>query len=61
MGYILEDKAKYTAWNKRVDIRVELHFELIILLDEWGYPPTDRYEVYKQIFAQTENFKRNAA
>ena len=55
------DKAKYTDWNKRDDIKAELHFDLIILLDEWGYPPIDRDEVYKEIFEQAVNFKKNAA
>ena len=58
---VIDDKAKYTDWNKRDDIKAELHFDLIILLDEWGYPPIDRDEVYKEIFDQAENFKRNAA
>ncbi|WP_038198208.1 type I restriction enzyme endonuclease domain-containing protein, partial [Vibrio ordalii] len=50
---------KYTDWNKRDDIKAELHFDLIILLDEWGYPPIDRDEVYKEIFEQAENFKKH--
>ena len=56
---VIDDKAKYTDWNKRDDIKAELHFDLIILLDEWGYPPIDRDEVYKEIFEQAENFKKN--
>lgn len=56
---VIDDKAKYTDWNKRDDIKAELHFDLIILLDEWGYPPIDRDEVYKEIFEQAENFKRS--
>ena len=55
---VVDDKAKYTDWNKRDDIKGELHFALIILLDEWGYPPIDRDEVYKEIFEQAENFKK---
>lgn len=55
---VIDDKAKYTDWNKRDDIKAELHFDLIILLDEWGYPPIDRDEVYKEIFEQAENFKK---
>jgi len=55
---IVDDKAKYTDWNKRADIKAELQFDLIILLDKWGYPPIDRDEVYKEIFEQAENFKR---
>ena len=58
---VIDQKAKYTDWNKRLDIKAELHFDLIILLDEWGYPPIDRDEVYKEIFEQAENFKRHAA
>jgi type I restriction enzyme R subunit len=58
---VIDDKAKYTDWNKRDDIKAELQFDLMVLLDEWGYPPIDRDEVYKEIFEQAENFKRHAA
>jgi type I restriction enzyme R subunit len=56
---VIDDKAQYTDWNNRDDIKAELQFDLIILLDDWGYPPIDRDEVYKEIFDQAENFKRN--
>jgi len=56
---LVDDKAKYTDWNNREDIKAELKFDLIILLGENGYPPVDRDEVYKEIFEQAENFKRN--
>lgn len=55
----IDDKAQYTDWNKRDDIKAELHFDLIILLDKWGYPPIDRDEVYKEIFEQAQNYKLN--
>ena len=55
----IDDKARYTDWNKRDDIKAELQFDLMILLDEWGYPPVDSKEVYKEIFEQAENFKKN--
>lgn len=54
---VVDDKAKYTDWNKREDIKAGLQFDLILLLDEWDYPPIDRDEVYKEIFEQAENFK----
>ena len=54
----VNDKAKYTDWTQRQDIKDELKFDLIILLDENGYPPIDRDEVYKEIFEQAENFKK---
>lgn len=56
---IVDDKAKYTDWSKRDDIKAELKVDLIILLGENDYPPVDRDEVYKEIFEQAENFKRN--
>jgi type I restriction enzyme R subunit len=34
---------------------------LILLLAQYGYPPVDRDEVYKEIFEQAENFKRHQA
>ena len=56
---LIDDKARYTDWNKRDDIKAELQFDLMILLDEWGYPPVDSKEVYKEIFEQAESFKKN--
>ncbi|MGV6844936.1 MAG: type I restriction endonuclease subunit R [Lutibacter sp.] len=56
---IVDDKTKYTDWSKREDIKAELKVDLIILLGENDYPPVDRDEVYKEIFEQAENFKKN--
>ncbi|GBC61387.1 type I restriction endonuclease subunit R [Desulfonema ishimotonii] len=55
---VVDDKARYTDWSQRDDIRAELKVDLIILLAEHGYPPVDRDEVYKEIFEQAENFKK---
>ncbi|RZL44126.1 MAG: DUF3387 domain-containing protein, partial [Pedobacter sp.] len=55
---VVDDKAKYTDWSKREDIKSELKMDLIILLAENDYPPIDRDEVYKEIFEQAENFKK---
>jgi len=55
---VVDDKAKYTDWSRRDDIKAELKVDLIILLAEHGYPPIDRDEVYKEIFEQAENFKK---
>ncbi len=57
---VVDDKAKYTDWSKRADIKAELKVDLIILLAENDYPPIDRDEVYKEIFEQAENFKKNS-
>lgn len=56
---VVDDKAKYTDWNRRADIKAELKADLIVLLAKNDYPPIDRDEVYKEIFEQAENFKRN--
>ena len=34
--------------------------ELIILLDENGYPPVTHDEAYKEVLEQAENFKKHA-
>ncbi len=55
---VVDDKARYTDWSRRDDIKAELKADLIILLAENGYPPVDRDEVYKEIFEQAESFKK---
>lgn len=55
---VVDDKARYTDWSQRDDIKAELKADLIILLADNGYPPIDRDEVYKEIFEQAENFKK---
>ena len=57
-GLVVDDKAKYTDWSQRDDIKAELKVDLIILLAKNDYPPVDRDEVYKEIFEQAENFKK---
>ncbi len=55
---IVDDKAKYTDWSLREDIKAELKVSLILLLAEYGYPPVPRDEIFKDIFEQAENFKK---
>jgi len=55
---IVDDKAKYTDWSQRDDIKAELKVDLILILAENGYPPVPRDEIYKEIFEQAENFKK---
>ena len=56
---IVDDKAKYTDWSRREDIKAELKMNLILLLSEYGYPPFVNDEVFKEILEQAENFKKN--
>lgn len=55
---IVDDKAKYTDWANREDIKAELKVDLILTLAEHGYPPVPKDEVFKEIFEQAENFKK---
>ena len=56
---LVDAQAKFPDWSKRDDIKSALKVGLILLLDEHGYPPVQRDEVYKEIFEQAENFKKN--
>lgn len=56
---IVDSQAKFPDWNKRDDIKSALKVELILILDEFDYPPVKRDEVYTEIFEQAENFKKN--
>jgi type I restriction enzyme R subunit len=57
---LVDGQAKFPDWNKRDDIKSALKVGLILLLDEFKYPPVERDEVYVEIFEQAENFKRNS-
>ena len=57
---LVEEQSKFPDWNKREDIKSALKVSLILLLDEYGYPPVERDEVYLEIFEQAENYKKNA-
>ncbi len=56
---LVDGQARFPDWNKREDIKSALKVGLILLLDEFGYPPVERDEVYVEIFEQAENFKKN--
>jgi type I restriction enzyme R subunit len=55
---MVDDKSRYTDWANRTDIKAELQMDLILILDEHGYPPVPQDEVFKEIFEQAENFKK---
>lgn len=58
---IVADKSRYTDWSKRDDIKASMKVDLIILLDENGYPPEPQDEVFRDVIEQAENFKKYAA
>ena len=55
---LVDDKTRYTDWLVRLDVKAEMEADLMILLDENGYPPVPRNEVYNEVFEQAENFKK---
>lgn len=55
---IVSDKLRYTDWSKKDNIKAELQQDLIILLDEFDYPPVTNDIVYEEVLAQAENFKK---
>jgi type I restriction enzyme, R subunit len=55
---LVDSQSRFPDWNKRDDIKSALKVGLILLLDEYGYPPVERDEVYQDIFEQAENFKK---
>lgn len=57
---IVDDQARYTDWSTRDDIKANLQVDLILLLDEFDYPPVTIDDVYKEVLEQAENFKKYA-
>ncbi|MEG1725606.1 MAG: type I restriction endonuclease subunit R [Anaerovoracaceae bacterium] len=57
---IVDDKARYTDWSTREDIKANLQVDLILLMDEFDYPPVTIDDVYKEVLEQAENFKKYA-
>ena len=58
---IVDDKAKYTDYLVREDIKANLQFDLAVILDEYGYPPVTIDDVFKEVLEQAENFKKYAS
>ena len=56
---LVDNLSRFPDWNNKDSIKSELKVGLILLLDENGYTPVERDEVYKEIFEQAENFKKN--
>lgn len=55
---VIDDKAKYTDWSSKSDIKASLQSDVIRLLNRNGYPPMTFEDVYAKVLAQVENFKR---
>ena len=58
---LVDDKTHYTNWAKKASIRAAMQADLIVLLDDNGYPPEPQSDVYKNVIEQAENFKKYQA
>lgn len=54
---LVNDKARYTDWSNRNDIKAQLKMDLVILLYKNGYPPQWSKEVFDMVLEQAENYK----
>lgn len=54
---LVSNKAQYTDWSNRNDIKSQLKMDLVILLYENGYPPQWSEEVFDMVLEQAENYK----
>ncbi|GHV29008.1 restriction endonuclease subunit R [Spirochaetia bacterium] len=55
---LVDEKAQYTDWAVRDDIKNKLNKDLTVLLYKNGYPPEWDEEVFEQVLEQAENFKK---
>ena len=56
---MVDDKTQYIDWDKKADIKAQLKVQIILTLAKHKYPPATRDEVFRAIFEQAENFKKN--
>lgn len=59
MKEVVDDKTQYIDWDKKADIKAQLKVQIILTLAKHKYPPATRDEVFRAIFEQAENFKKN--
>jgi len=57
---LVDEQAQYPKWDEKEDIKSAIKVGLILLLDEHGYPPVERDEVYEEIFDQAKNYKKHS-
>jgi type I restriction enzyme R subunit len=62
---LVDNVAKYPAWQTKSNVRDKLYFDLLVLLKTQNYPPLKEgkisgNEIYKEVFEQAVNYKKNA-
>jgi type I restriction enzyme, R subunit len=55
---LVSTQSNFPDWNKRDDIKAALKVGVILLLDEYDYPPVIQDEAYLEVLEQAENFKK---
>lgn len=58
-GCASETAAREFEWTRKI-AEQNLQVDLILLLDEFDYPPVTIDDVYKEVLEQAENFKKYA-
>ena len=58
MKRIVEEEVQYVDWATRSDTQSTLKMRLMIVLEEYGYPPMAIAGATEEIFDQAENFKK---
>lgn len=51
---LVDDKAKFTSWKTRNDIKNRLNMELTVLLHKNGYPPEYNKDVFEKVLSQID-------
>ena len=58
---LVSERVRYTNWSQKASIKAALQADLIVLLDDNGYPPEPQNEVHQNVIEQAENFKKYQA
>jgi type I restriction enzyme R subunit len=56
---LVSTQSNFPDWNKRDDIKAALKVGVILLLDDYDYPPVIQDEAYLEVLEQAENFKKH--
>lgn len=55
---IVDNNSRYADWLSRDDIKATLQFDIVVVLDKFGYPPVTNDDVFKEVLEQAENFTK---
>lgn len=56
---LIENSSVYADWINNSNITAQLNYDMIVLLDENGYPPQWSDDVFNEIMDHVKNYKKN--